>query len=81
MTDSVDPADRLGSGADRLGGKTVWGQARPCVETRTGWRRARPCGGVVAFIIGPKPKGGRGLPALIDSDDPVLIDSDPRLMD
>ena len=56
MADSSDPADRLGSGADRLGGETVWGQARQ------GWRRAasetmwRCCDSP----HGPKPKEGRG---------------------
>ena len=29
----------------------------------------------VTVFIGPKPKGGRGLPALIDSDDLAPIDS------
>ena len=35
----------------------------------------------MSVIIGPKPKGGRGLPALIDSVDLAPIDSDPTLMD
>ena len=45
-----------------------------CWKARQGWRQARPCGGVVTVFIGPKPKGARGFPALIDSDDPAPID-------
>ena len=35
----------------------------------------------MAVFIGPKPNGGRGLPALIDSDDPALMDLDPAPID
>ena len=66
-------------------GETMWGQARPRGgepgEARPEWRQARPCGIVVTVFIWPKPKGGRTLPVLIDSDDPASIDSDPTLMD
>ena len=56
-------------------GETVWGEASQ------GWRQARTCGGVVEVFIGPNPKGGRGLPALIDLDDPALMDMDPVQID
>ena len=65
----------------------MWGQARQCVG-----RRDRGVGKqdhVEVLWQLPKPKAGRGLPALIDDDpaptrmdsDPAPTDSDPTLMD